>query len=164
MSKILLSSTGTPYITIIDSAGKWWNNTEFVDFEAANWITYIITATRYGTSDIWYTQFPTTIGIGIYNIFQFRIEIIDPSQTDPAEASATLSWDGNKLSNGLDTSGIREAIGMAEPNLDEQLNEILNSGISSEAIQEIVNYLNERSTRVVLGPCERQVRNFKLPQ
>ena len=146
MARLTIYSTNTPYITILNNVGKWWNGTVFEDFDVLNWVLYSNFATRYSTSSIWYLGFPPTIPEGYVDIVQFRRTGTDPVVDDIAEASGSFYWDGSILAAAVAMDEIVAAIGELE--------------IDTAPIVDAIRKLELRPTRTVLGPCKKKVRSI----
>lgn len=97
MARLNLTSSGTPYIVIINTSGQYWNGTAFEAYAAANWATYDVAATQYGSSDVWYVTFPTAVPNGSIDVIQFRQAGESPVESDTVEAVGTFDWDGQVL-------------------------------------------------------------------
>lgn len=95
----LLSEVKTPYITILTQNSRWWNNTteEFESYNVSNWSDYVISATQYEGSNVWYTAFPTTVPPGRYDVIQYGISGVNAANTDITDANGTLDWNGTDL-------------------------------------------------------------------
>lgn len=96
MAIINLISAGTPYAAIINSSGQWYNGSAFENYNAANWLTYKVTATRYGASNVWNITFPS-LSAGNYDIIQFLQSGGSAAQTDSCEGSVAYYWNATNL-------------------------------------------------------------------
>lgn len=125
----MLTSSGEPYIVII-SKGKWLSGLEFKNFNVNEWDEYAIDGTRFGTSSVWYVDFPDIKECHV-DIIQFKKLRTGHNIDDYPEGSGTFYWDGEKLRI------------------------VSISNVDTNTVIEILQQFS--GTRVVLGPCERQV-------
>lgn len=137
MARLTLISAGTPYITIVNSAGAWYNGSTFETYAAGNWSTYDVAATQYGSSKVWYVTFPS-ISAGTYDIVQFLQAGGSPAQTDSPEGATTQYWDATNLLEAAQVKGMDASILTA-------------SALATDAASEIADAILSRNVSNVEG-------------
>lgn len=96
MALLTLTSTGTPYIVVLNDAGEWWNGAAFEAYDAGSWGDYDIAATQFGSTKAWKVTFPA-LATGNYDVVQFLQAGGSPAATDTPEAVGSFAWDGTTL-------------------------------------------------------------------
>lgn len=90
-----VSSTGTLYARIINSAGLWWNGSTFEAYTAANYSNYDIAMTEQGNSGVYVADFPSGITAGgTYEYFVHRQAGGSPAEGDTVINTGKVDWTG----------------------------------------------------------------------
>lgn len=91
-----VAATGTLYARIINSAGLWWNGTEFEAYDESSFGDYDIAMTEQGTSNVYVADFPTAITTGgTYEYFCHKQAGGSPAVGDIVVATGKIDWTGS---------------------------------------------------------------------
>jgi hypothetical protein len=93
------ATTGSnQYVFVLNlEAGTYWNGTAFEAFNAANWVTYAVTATEYGSTGVFRFTIPASLPAGFYSSGSKTRVTGSPLQGDPNGAGGWFTWNGSKV-------------------------------------------------------------------
>lgn len=90
-----VSTSGTLYARIMNSAGYWWNGSTFEAYTAANYGNYDLAMTEQGNSGVYVADFPSGITTsGSYEYFVHRQAGASPAEGDVVVTSGKVDWSG----------------------------------------------------------------------
>ena len=90
-----VSSTGTLYARILNSAGLWWNGSSFEAYATASYSTYDVAMTEQGNSGVYVADFPSGITTsGTYECYVHRQLGASPAEADPVVNTCKVDWSG----------------------------------------------------------------------
>ena len=103
-----VSSSGTLYARILNSAGYSWNGSVFEAYNASNYSAYDIAMTEQGDSGVYVADFPTTITTsGTYEYFVHKQAAGAPAEGDTVVNTGKVDWTGTVASTSSPDTLIR---------------------------------------------------------